>query len=144
MTETKVLKLGKCFEKNGEQMLTGMDDFWYLGSEIDDVRLCHGVAECTGEGMKGVRFVHCWLEVYGGLVIDVSKGEPVIISKDAYYNAGTIDRSTVVRYTHSEMLDHITATGHWGPWASHLEAMYDQELEEIQARGYVVERGDDE
>lgn len=78
----------------------------------DDWMLCHGV--CIGAGpIEGLRFVHAWLESRDGLIVQDASGK--VLPKVLYYAAGRIG-DEVQRYTWKQVLQHVTRSGHSGPW----------------------------
>lgn len=76
----------------------------------DDYRLVHGNIAALRQD-EAVN--HAWVEE-GDIVHDVSNGDHVVFSKQAYYER---QRVTNVRtYTVEEALRLCIQHGHWGPW----------------------------
>ena len=71
----KSKKLGDCFENSV--------NFMYENEDAGFV-LVHGLVTGTGDDVKGMRFVHAWVEL-GNIIFDPSRDmeNPRIITKDA-------------------------------------------------------------
>jgi hypothetical protein len=99
-------KYGDCYEANGKFLLE-LDRL----QKADSWRISHGTA--TGRGrIKGLEHGHCWLELDGKIVIDLSNGRQVVMEKEHYYALGKI--KDVKTYTADEFREKILAAGHWG------------------------------
>lgn len=100
--------MGDCFETNSK-----------LADRCKGV-LCHGIVIGTGGKMLGLPFVHAWVEIDGGVVLDHSNSRAIEIPKELYYSTGQIDPGKVVRYTVQEMYREFLTHEHFGPWVKHL------------------------
>ena len=95
------LVVGDCYPTAGRYVMDNHDSV-----------LVHGTV--TGQGpIEGQRIGHAWCEV-GGVVIDRSNGNDILMSRDRYYEIGEI--IDPVKYTHEEAISMMVDTGHFGPW----------------------------
>ena len=89
------LETGDCF-KNA---------IYYMSRNKEEgMLLVHGLVLGTGNGIKGVRYVHAWVE-NDYLVIDPSADleNPRYVKKEIYYSVGKIEKSKTKRYTYDQM-----------------------------------------
>ena len=102
--------MGDCFEANGKFFMSEA-----LFGADSSMRLVHG--EVTGQGaLEGVNYGHCWIED-GGSVIDVSNGRNIKMSKDDYYERGSIaTNNNMHKYGPRDFQKKILKHEHWGPW----------------------------
>ncbi|MGP8216486.1 MAG: hypothetical protein ACLQQ4_13035 [Bacteroidia bacterium] len=99
------MKKGNCFEANYKAILKKpFNRGWYL---------CHGIVTGQGGNVKGVQYVHAWLE-NDETVFDHSNGKVLIMLKADYYRIGNI--VNVVRYSVSEALEMALEVGTYGCW----------------------------
>lgn len=106
---------GDCYEAAGRFILDEVDQ-----SVEDRFWLCHGLVVGTGASVKGVKFSHAWVEYTDPsgitMVIDNSNGLHYQGLRDRYYDIGSIDPKTVVRYSPTEARVQMLRHRHWGPW----------------------------
>lgn len=97
---------GDCFISNANLLTTNLNDDWVL---------VHGYVLSTTR--KKVRYIHCWVEnEKENKVKDYSNGNTIEIDKRVYYAIGNIEKNTVKKYTHKEVLKNTLKYKHWGPW----------------------------
>jgi hypothetical protein len=103
--------MGDCFEANYRALLEKpFDKGWYL---------CHGIVTGQSENVKGIRYMHAWLE-NGSVVCDYSNGKILVLPKETYYNIGKI--KIVIRYTVSKAMEMTLTYGTYGCW----DTMFDE------------------
>ena len=116
-------KLGDCFENSV--------NFMYKNKSVDFV-VVHGLVTGTGADVKGMRYVHAWLEL-GNIVFDpsINMEAPLIRLKETYYMAGNIKEDEVKRYDLngvSKMLLKYKVFGTWEIKATKEEIEYGKTL----------------
>lgn len=106
---------GDCYIANGKYIF---DVFMSKGlkcPELQDVLICHGdVIGAKGSPVEGQQFDHCWIELSGDIILDMSNGKKVCGRIDSIKQR--IVEGTVTRYTPEELVKMIAKHEHWGPW----------------------------
>jgi len=102
---------GDCFVVAGELMMHGKLDI-----PFKDITLVHGLVVGTGRRVKGLKYVHAWIEDSRGNVYDYSNNKKLKISAQVYYALGNINPLETVRYSYGDASRVISAKKHWGPW----------------------------
>ena len=116
-------KLGDCFENSVGFMLKNKS----VGFVV-----VHGLVTGTGADVKGMRYVHAWLEL-GNIVFDPSMDmkAPLIGLKETYYTAGNIKEDEVKRYDLGGVAEMILKYKTYGTWeikATKEELEYEKTL----------------
>lgn len=100
--------LGDCYESAFHWILELPDD------AAKHAKVCHGMVHGQGP-LVGKKFGHAWGEM-GGMVIDNSNGNDVVMPKALYYAMGKIDESEVYSYPLAKFLSKAAKAKHYGPW----------------------------
>ena len=112
------------------------------GAALDTLRLVHGAPIGSGEHNKGKRFWHAWVEITDPdrpVVLTVVAGELRAVERRDFYKYGHLDNSWVIRHRVEDVIAHLDAFGHAGPWT------HDADADALNARVDVTDRlSDDE
>ena len=104
------MKLGDCFLVSGNLILENK-----FRKEFESPLLVHGFVTGQVEPVKGVRYLHAWVEV-DDIVIDRSNGNDIMMPIALYYAIGEIRPDELKVYTEVEACKKMLETGCFGDW----------------------------
>lgn len=108
-TKPRLDAKGDCYRANGRLFLEMCETQPALEPTT---RLCHGwVTPRTGRCANRC-FHHAWVEV-SDVVFDHSNGGRDYQRREAYYRAGRIDESLVIRYAYRDVIARIVQHESW-------------------------------
>ena len=114
---------GNCYQHSVHYL----SDRCRAGDDMEGWSLCHGVVIGTDGELKGVPYVHGWVEDPGANCYHFTTDpEPDVVFPGVFYYAyGGIEKDEVARYTWDEALTHLITHKHYGPWDEASEKIND-------------------
>lgn len=108
MTRKRNKNLGNCFEIHCRSFVFGLGICGIF--EEGELLLCQGDIYHHEIGWHE----HCWLELAGVVVLDISNGNNYAGLVDVYYRLS--QAKNVQRFTREEAQEKMMQTGIWGDW----------------------------